>query len=223
MMALAQQLRHFPSPVSLVVSDNCRPPTVRFPKQHLFLLSSYSSRKPLLLFATPPSSASPIFLPYLHEHEQDDDRAEQEDVQDAAAEYGEDHEHDDPIRRFFRSRTSTLDPPLEARFSLQVNRRSSWHLSSFDAAEDDAESDHASVGKEYQKGSQDLEPRALPPEPDGVVREILRIARHLPANSTLGEFLGDFNGRISSRECLQVRLDFWWLPCDCWRTSARCL
>ncbi|PKI66629.1 hypothetical protein CRG98_012971, partial [Punica granatum] len=199
-MALTQQLQHFPASVSVVVSGKCSP-VPRFPKSHLFLFSSKSS-KPLCLCATPPSSASPIFLPYLHEQDQDGEQAEPEEdgVEGGDGEVDEEDD-DDPIRRFFKSRATTQDPPLEARFSLQKNRRSSWRLSSFDGAEDESDTEYASTAEKCQMRSLESEPRAVP---EGVPGEILRIARDLPENSTLGEFLGDFNGSISSRECLQV-------------------
>ncbi|KAK4767879.1 hypothetical protein SAY87_003020 [Trapa incisa] len=205
-MALNQQLIYLPSSPLFVVSRKCWPLIPLLSKHYIFLISSNSSRIYPFLFATPPSPASPIFLPYLHkEQESEDDLPELDDDEDEPSKFQGDYEDDDPIHRFFESQTSnwSQDPPLETRFSLQVNRRSSWRLSSFDAAEDDdTEVDYALTDSEFHTGSPIMEPRTYPP--NGVVGEILQIAWDLPENSTLGEFLGDFSGRISSRQCLQV-------------------
>ncbi|RWV90879.1 hypothetical protein GW17_00046877, partial [Ensete ventricosum] len=49
-------------------------------------------------------------------------------------------------------------------------------------------------------------PSPSPPQPaeDGVVAEILGVARSLPENARLGEFLGPFAGRVGEGECIEL-------------------
>ncbi|RWW06383.1 hypothetical protein GW17_00030292, partial [Ensete ventricosum] len=81
--------------------------------------------------------------------------------------------------------------------SLQRNRRTSWHVANIDSAD----LDHDGLEDEEQV----LEPPS-PPQPaeDGVVAEILGVARSLPENATLGEFLGCYAGRVGEGECIEL-------------------
>ncbi|KAK3225189.1 hypothetical protein Dsin_005051 [Dipteronia sinensis] len=98
-------------------------------KPHLFLHSK--PFKPCLCLSStpptlPPHSSPQIFLPFLQQQEQ-----EQEQQQKQAQEDEEEEEEEDPvdpILKFFKSQTSTQDPPRFGKVSLQKNRRSSWHL-----------------------------------------------------------------------------------------------
>ncbi|KAL0535337.1 hypothetical protein IC582_029666 [Cucumis melo] len=150
-------------------------------------------------------SPSPIFLHFLQKEEEEEEEVEEveeEEVPSKEVHGGNKTEEDwnDPLFRFFKSRTSTTqDPSRESKLSLQKNRRSSWHLASdfefFDEAEVTLEED------KEQLGSASRNSRVLP---DGLVGEIVGIARNLSQNMTLGEALGEFEGRISEKECLEV-------------------
>ncbi|CAL9131867.1 unnamed protein product [Musa textilis] len=155
------------------------------------------------------SSPSPIFLPHLQvdEEENEFDRggpaAEEGDIdEEAEEEEKEDDEASDPILEFFRFRSSSSahDPKQEGRLSLQRNRRTSWHIANIDFAN----LDHDGLEDEGQVllGS----PSPSPPQPaeDGVVAEILGVARSLPENATLGEFLGPYAGTVGEGECIEL-------------------
>lgn len=140
-------------------------------------------------------SPSPIFLHFLEEEEE-----EAEEVKESYGGNKTEEDWNDPLFRFFKSRTSTTQDPLrENKLSLQKNRRSSWHLASDVEVSDEAEI--ALVEDKGKLGSVSRNSRVLP---DGLVGDIVRIARNLPQNTTLGETLGDFEGRISEKECLEV-------------------
>lgn len=178
-----------------------------------FLFLHYKTPRLLSLCTAPPTSestsSSPIFLPYLQEDEEDvvndDEQEDPEALQEVELE--DDPEPEDPLLRFFKSRSSTEDPQLEGRLSLQTNRRSSWHLARDtqfvdDKKEDGTESDvEKLLGENAEMGSVSIDSAALP---ESTVGEILQIAKNLPQNLTLGESLGGFEGRVSEKECVEV-------------------
>lgn len=137
-----------------------------------------------------PSNSNPIFLPFL-ELEEEKEEKEEED-------------HPDPIRTFFESLSNTQDPEREARLSLQKNRRSSWHIADvktletntdIKAEKDEGESYPSRVSHSSSKEEEEVK---------GVVGEILQLAKNLPENSTLGELLDPFVGRIEEGECVEL-------------------
>ncbi|KAL3748079.1 hypothetical protein ACJRO7_009323 [Eucalyptus globulus] len=163
----------------------------------------------------PSSPSSPIFLPHLPQHEEQQlllrrrrrpEVLPQSQPRRQPTRRPEDDGGgggDDPILRFFNSRAPAPDPPGEGRVSLQSNRRSSWRLApdSFGADAEDQDASAPALGDAEEMGSSGSAPKG---SPEGVVGEILKLARGLPVNTTLGEFLGGFEGRISAKECVEV-------------------
>lgn len=154
------------------------------------------------LFATQPTSSShsssSIFLPVLENARIDQQEPENEQEEQ------EDENLTDPIVRFFKSRTSTStqDPTHQGKLSLQKNRRTSWRLSPEFQSDSEPDIEDVFTREESQHmGSASSDPMPLP---EGIVGEIMQIARELPENSTLGEQLGPFEGRISATECVEV-------------------
>lgn len=114
-----------------------------------------------------------------------------------AEEHGEDS---DPIRSFFESKAPTRDPEQEGRTSLQKNRRTSWRIA--DAVDVNSEEDgleEITLGLEL-----DSEIPISPSEDEGVVDKILKIARNIAENSTLGELLGSFEGKVDEGDCIHL-------------------
>uniref|UniRef100_A0A803MA24 Pentatricopeptide repeat-containing protein n=1 Tax=Chenopodium quinoa TaxID=63459 RepID=A0A803MA24_CHEQI len=110
---------------------------------------------------------------------------------------------DDPIYRFFKSRNSTQDPPRESRLTLQKKRRTAWHLA------DDNEDTETEPEIGFELTGERIEERNElgddeRPEIEGIVGEILGIARNLPENLTLGELLSGYEGRVGDTDCVQV-------------------
>ncbi len=107
--------------------------------------------------------------------------------------------------RFFRSRTSasTQDPQREAKLSLQKNRRSAWHLASDIVSETETESDIGDLLFEEKEQMSHVNSDSRP-LPEGIVGEIVKIARDLPENLTLGEVLGDYEKRVGEKQCVEV-------------------
>ncbi|KAJ8761544.1 hypothetical protein K2173_001679 [Erythroxylum novogranatense] len=160
------------------------------------------------LSATPPtphSHPSPaIFLPLLEQESEEPEEQPATENQlllneDEGEEEEEDDDFDDPIVRFFRSRSSTKDPSHEGKFSLQSNRRTHWRLApDFDS---EHESDLDDVPISQLMGSASVDARPLP---EGIVGEVMKIASNLPLNATLGEQLSGYEGRISDKECVEL-------------------
>ncbi|KAF8021561.1 hypothetical protein BT93_G1878 [Corymbia citriodora subsp. variegata] len=219
-MALTNQRLPFPFrlPPHLHFTRSCSVPGI----------STTSSKQPLLsLSATSPSSSpsspspsssspsSSIFLPYLQQHEEQQQQQQQQKEQQQRRrpqvlpqsqprrqERRPEEDGDDPILRFFESRAPAQDPPCEGRLSFQNNRRSSWRLARGFGA--DSETEDASVptiGDSEKMGSSGSASKG---SAEGASREILKLARNLPVNTTLGELLGDFEGKISAGECVEV-------------------
>lgn len=180
---------------------------IHYTEPYLLVRSSLY-RKPLCLSATSPSSSSssPIFLPCFDEPLPDN--VQQPEDSTNINEEDEEEEGDDftdPILKFFKSRTlkseSTDDPARESKFSLQKNRRTSWHLAA-DFADSGTEiesepEESVSVANQQTLGMHTL-------FESGVSGEILEIAKNLTENQTLGEMLSGFEGRISDTECVEA-------------------
>ncbi|XP_072955210.1 pentatricopeptide repeat-containing protein At5g50280, chloroplastic [Typha angustifolia] len=157
------------------------------------------------------SSSAPIFLPHLEFHDQGaepsgEDEKGGDEVEGLLGEVSEseveDEEESDPIVSFFKNRTQIEDPKQEGRLSLQRNRCSSWHIA-------DVETDDSNLGddnEEEDEQVQELGPEVLndPGSENGVAEEILGIARKLPENATLGDFLDRYVGKIGEGECIEL-------------------
>ncbi|XP_030458212.2 pentatricopeptide repeat-containing protein At5g50280, chloroplastic [Syzygium oleosum] len=194
-------------------------PLLLLPPPHGHSTRSYSvaggispAFKPLSLSATSPSSSShsptsSIFLPHLQQHDQQQQeqrrrRRPQVLPQSQPRQEPPPEDDGDPILRFFKSRTPAQDPPREGRLSLQNKRRSSWRLAPGSVADSEAEDASVpAIGDAGKMGSSGSASKALP---EGVVGEILKLARNLPVNTTLGELLGGFQGKIGAKECVEV-------------------
>ncbi|XP_042499334.1 pentatricopeptide repeat-containing protein At5g50280, chloroplastic [Macadamia integrifolia] len=139
------------------------------------------------------SSSSPhIFHPFL-----------QDDEEEPAEEQGQDEVLEDPMLRFFKSRSTTQDPEREGRIQFQTNRRTSWHLADIHSVEgtaNDVEDEH---GEEENEQFASEVSSSCPPAQD-IVAEIVHIARNTPDNSTLGELLGPYVGRVTKRGCVEL-------------------
>ncbi|XWS51341.1 hypothetical protein CRYUN_Cryun12cG0168900 [Craigia yunnanensis] len=173
-------------------------------KPSLFLSTSKSFPS-FSIFATPSTShsSSHIFLPFLEEAQQQELETDYPKSQELEREEEED-DMKDPIIRFFKSRPSIPDPPRQGKLSLQKNRRSSWHLASDSRSLTDSEpeSDGEDILSEAKQQTDSTPEDST--EPSGIVGEILQIAKNLPENSTLGELLGSYQGKLSEKECLEV-------------------
>ncbi|KAG9446668.1 hypothetical protein H6P81_012796 [Aristolochia fimbriata] len=155
-------------------------------------------------------SPNHIFLPHLEEpliteceselsEPEEGEQREVEDVEEVEEEEEDEEEEEedvDPFISFFKSRPRTDDPEHEGRLHLQKNRRTSWHIAKVGSLPDDLEESQESeneclLSNESKQGS----------KKEGVVDEILQIARNLLENVTLGDSLGSFKGRITQQDC----------------------
>lgn len=168
-------------------------PTGRLPALspfRLLLRRSKTLTTPILSTAQDAISSSqdPIFLRHLQLNEQDEvvDNNYNEDFEEEGLVNGEDL---DPIRSFFKSRKPVLDPKHEG--------SRSWHIADIDLTE-------AELLEEEEKTIESDSAASPALAADGVVGDILRIARNLSENSTLGDFLGSFVGKIGEVECLEL-------------------
>lgn len=160
--------------------------------QRFKLLSLCSTTPSSSLSSSSPASSPSIFLPFLEEQEREEEVKEGEQKEEFS---------DDPIYRFFKSRTSTQDPPRESKLSLQRNRRTAWHLSKdFEEAETGIEFE-LKRGEIVDGNEEILNDRI---ENVGIVEEIMGIARNLPENLTLGEVLRGYEGKVGETECVEV-------------------
>ncbi|CAH2070807.1 unnamed protein product [Thlaspi arvense] len=183
------------------------PHRLQLPEPYLPLRSPLS-RKPLYLSAsasaTPsssPSSSSPIFLSFF-----DDPLPENVPEPDNSTINSEEgKEQEDPILKFFKSRTLsaelTEDPARESKFSLQKNRRTSWHLAP-DFTDPETESGPEPENPVSLANQQTIGVHT--PFKSGVAWGILEIAKTLKENQTLGEMLSGFEGKVSETECVEV-------------------
>ncbi|CAI9787332.1 unnamed protein product [Fraxinus pennsylvanica] len=173
--------------------------THQFSTPLFFVITKQPQRKLTISLCSPTSTqSSPIFLPFLQNPgKKETHKPEHNNIE----------EINDPILKFFKTRTSEQgsepDPLQEGRISLQKNRKTSWHLAStFDEPNsgDEMKSYHLGLPENVNSGLQTAS------EGEGIVGEILEIARGLPENVTLGEALEgyDFGGRIGEVECVEV-------------------
>lgn len=157
----------------------------------------YKFRNRVSLKASSSLSDSPpsIFLPFLEEDEEEEvmlvpEKAIEDELQEEV----------DPIVEFFKSRASiTRDSAFESKLKLNKNRRTSWHLE----IEKEEEPEAALMDTDCNDLTT-AETGDVKLEVEGVVERILRTARSLPENTTLGEVLGPFEGQVSEKQCWEV-------------------
>ncbi|XP_020594963.1 pentatricopeptide repeat-containing protein At5g50280, chloroplastic-like, partial [Phalaenopsis equestris] len=182
-LSLSSQILSFPS----------SPPTPRLLTRSSFrlLLRHSKTLSPPLFF---PAQAAisvpqdPIFLRHLQLFEGDEvkEKINNEDFEEDGL---VDEEDLDPIRSFFKSREPVSDPKHEG--------GRGWHIEDIDSAEADLMDDEEETLR--------LDSEApLAPAEHGLLGDILRIARNLPENSTLGDFMGSFVGKIGEGECVEL-------------------
>ncbi|KAK8923838.1 Pentatricopeptide repeat-containing protein [Platanthera zijinensis] len=140
----------------------------------------------------------PIFLRHLQLIEEDveEDKNADEDFEEEsplyfAADRDDDQVDLDPIRSFFKSRTLVRDPKHEG--------SNAWSIADIDPLEADL-LDEADETLEFDSAA----PVTLIGH--GIVEEILQIAKNLPENSTLGDFLSPFAGKVGEGECIEILL-----------------
>ncbi|KAK1290429.1 Pentatricopeptide repeat-containing protein [Acorus calamus] len=144
------------------------------------------------------SSPDPLFLPLLDQHQQQQQEPLEEEEEEEEEEVND--EEEDPIRTFLKRRDPRPDPVREGRFSLQKNRRTSWRVADTEPITgEDAKIDLGSILSDPIEGLEEKQSGE-----DGIVSEIVGIARDLPENVTIGEFLGPYEGRIGEGECVEV-------------------
>ncbi|XP_020216994.1 pentatricopeptide repeat-containing protein At5g50280, chloroplastic [Cajanus cajan] len=109
----------------------------------------------------------------------------------------EGYDPDDPNCNFFETDTwvSSQDPQNEEKLHLDNDPHTSWHL----AADHDEEPE---MGLENEETGC-CQKRELP-EAEGIVGEIVQLARNLPQNLTLEEAFAEYEGRVSEEECWEV-------------------
>lgn len=173
----------------------------KFSKPYLFLHCKTPNLLSLCATTNISQSSAPIFLPFLEED--DDERDEEEEDKEVVAELEQAEDPDDPIYKFFSSRTPTSnqDPQHEGKLSLQKNRCVSWHLASDTESIEETEIDLDSESLFVEEQEEIKDQKELP---DGIVGEIVQIARNLPENLTLGEVLSGYEGRVGDTECLEL-------------------
>ncbi|XP_071731723.1 pentatricopeptide repeat-containing protein At5g50280, chloroplastic [Rutidosis leptorrhynchoides] len=201
-MAVTVGLNHNPLPSAFFNHPSSSTALFRRHLRHHNTHLSKVKKPTHICSATSPANQNPppsIFLPFLQEQEQENNS----NPQTQQIEPQEDELITDPIHKFFKFQTSSQhpDPPKEGKFTLQKNRRSSWHLSPTTGPEPGIESEPDPV----VKTSLETEPRREFEESDGFnVNGVLKIARNLPKNVTLGEVLEGYEGKLSERECVEV-------------------
>ncbi|CAM8898302.1 unnamed protein product [Rhodiola kirilowii] len=156
--------------------------------------SEFSNRVSLKAAASVSDSSTSIFLPFLEEDE----------LEDKVLSVEEEEEEVDPIINFFKSRASiTRDSAVESKLKLKKNRRTTWHLE----IENGSKSEEPEVvgGENVNNVKTEAPELSSSFEEEGVVEKILRLARCLPENTTLGEVLGPFEGQepslVTPRAC----------------------
>lgn len=141
------------------------------------------------------SSTAPIFLPFLQKQ---DLKSQQEEEEEEDNEKKNQTLGEDPLVSFFKTRVSSRepDPGKQGKLSLQKNRKTSWHLAA------DADFGNEEWEDEVERGSE----TGLVGDSKiaGVVGEIVDVVKSLPENTSLGEKLAPFEGKIGERECVEV-------------------
>ncbi|CAM8894081.1 unnamed protein product [Rhodiola kirilowii] len=156
--------------------------------------SEFSNRVSLKAAASVSDSSTSIFLPFLEEDELEDKVLSVEE---------EEEEEVDPIINFFKSRASiTRDSAVESKLKLKKNRRTTWHLE----IENGSKSEEPEVvgGENVNSVKTEAPESSSSFEEEGVVERILRLARCLPENTTLGEVLGPFEGQVGEKQSWEV-------------------
>ncbi|CAM8891174.1 unnamed protein product [Rhodiola kirilowii] len=155
--------------------------------------SEFSNRVSLKAAASVSDSSTSIFLPFLEEDELEDKVLSVEEEEEV-----------DPIINFFKSRASiTRDSAVESKLKLKKNRRTTWHLE----IENGSKSEEPEVvgGENVNSVKSEAPELSSSFEEEGVVERILKLARCLPENTTLGEVLGPFEGQepslVTPRAC----------------------
>lgn len=166
-------------------------------------LSIFSLSIPNYKFLVPHSSNSAIFLPFLQEEpnpltQQIPEQESTSKDQNLEAEV----DNDDPMLKFFKGRIANpdADPVRLGKLTLQKNRKTAWHF----AFEDDDSLQEEDELEEIDPGPPPAALDAGSAKVGGVVEEILRKSRTLPENTTLGEVLGGFEGRVNAKDCVEV-------------------
>ncbi|XP_078432920.1 pentatricopeptide repeat (PPR) superfamily protein [Wolffia australiana] len=176
-------------------------PSLRLVSPTLLSSSILNSVSPLASSNPCAESSSPVFLRHLELVEEELHKEVEvcEDSDEAVLNFYDDDERvDDPIRSFLESKTLTPDPAQEGSIFLQKNRRTSWRMAgSLDACDEDLEG--ITLGLDFEPETQ-----VLPSEDEGIVGEILRLSRNIPKNSTLGELLGPFEGKLEEGDCIRL-------------------
>ncbi|KAL5998313.1 hypothetical protein ACLOJK_009253 [Asimina triloba] len=161
-------------------------------------------RPPTKTLVTLSHTQNPIFLPLLDLQEEEEEELDGEEPGNQVAEEDE----TDPLLQFFKSLAETPDPKRPGRLLLKEKRRTAWHLAPTRRSKTHHDSIHQvpdSSSLALDLGTGDDGSRQQAEEKgEGVIDEILRIAGNLPQNSTLGEFLDPFVGRIGEVECVTV-------------------
>ncbi|KAL4394754.1 hypothetical protein AHAS_Ahas02G0183600 [Arachis hypogaea] len=176
------------------------------PTTSLSLSASSSS------YDAPISTPTPIFLPYLQQQEEDVEAIEI--IHEEQKEAQEEEQPCDPIYKFFKERTlvPSQDPLTQGKLTLQKNRRISWHLAVDTALDSDEQQeeeiemglDQVPFSIEEEEG-EDNKIEWKKELPQGIVGEIVHLARNLPENLTLEEALDKgFEGRVSEEDCWEV-------------------
>ncbi|BAT89178.1 hypothetical protein VIGAN_06006100 [Vigna angularis var. angularis] len=128
------------------------------------------------------SSTTPISLPHLQQPQHQED-----------TEHEEGHDPDDPNYNFSDNDAwvSSQDPQDGEKLYLEENPFTSWHID---------EEPEMSLEIDEMGCCQKRELR----EAEGVVGEIVQLARNLPQNMTLEEALGEYEGRVNEKDCWEV-------------------
>ncbi|XP_060204505.1 pentatricopeptide repeat-containing protein At5g50280, chloroplastic [Lycium barbarum] len=143
------------------------------------------------------STPSNLFLSFLEE----DEETEQEQEVIITETQQLKQPNNDPIHRFFKTRIidqeSDPDPGRQGKLSLQTNRKTSWHLAPITSSieNDDDEVEYIQESLLNTLPSTRIE---------GIVCEIVAKAKSLQENVTLGEVLGEFEGRVGLKDCEEV-------------------
>ncbi|KAK1433879.1 hypothetical protein QVD17_10797 [Tagetes erecta] len=159
-------------------------------KKHITISSSISPQNQ--------NPSSSIFLPFLEQQQQQNNSQSQ--IKDDLI--------TDPLHKFFKTQTSSPhpDPPREGKFTLQKNRRSSWHLESSEPVSE-------TECERYETLATDVTQVTGPGNEFDMneggnrsdnVKEIIQLAKNLQENVSLGEVLGKYEGRLSGRDCVEV-------------------
>ncbi|PHT53758.1 Pentatricopeptide repeat-containing protein, chloroplastic [Capsicum baccatum] len=197
-------LKHsfIPSSTSCMLKANYHP--LRICKNHISFRPFSQSSSPTFSNSFIPKSTtpSPLFLSFLEEEDDEEEEEVDEEEEEETQQLNE--PEDDPIRRFFLTRAAIQgsdpepDPGREGKLSLQENRKTSWRLSSIADSTQDGEDEVEGIPNSL------LETLSPSSKIEGVVSGIVEKAKNLPENVTLGEVLGEFEGRVGQKDCEEV-------------------